>query len=206
MAGRTVSPRLSEVVQISRRIRVLSDRAFLTVEIRFPHSLIWLTSRILVMMLATAVGFGMLVSPFSAFASATFGERCIVIVFTIVVFAIGAAILLDTVLRLLGRETILVKDGILTLSTELFGLRRAKSFLISEAAQLRLVERQFRDQRRTRIVRKIAFDYHGRQIASRGNLSRREGEGIYRILAPYFHDRSPLGPRTTDEPDHEVPE
>lgn len=101
---------------------------------------------------------------------------------------------------------ITLESHVLTLATELLGIRLSKSFLLADALQLRLSERPYTSRGRRRLSRKIAFDHHGRQVEIRGNLSREEGEALYGILAPYFVDCQPLAPRKTDEPADEVPE
>jgi hypothetical protein len=194
------------VTNISPRIAVDRSEQVLQVVVRFPHSVAWIVSRIIVLSILSVGAYGGVITVSQGYGEAHGIGRLVLLLFASALFVFVSAIVLDTLLRLFGRETILLKDETVVITTELFGACHSRAFPVAESLKFRLLEQRYARRGRTRLLRKIAFDYRNRTIATRGNVSRQEGEGLYRLLAPYFPDPEPLGTSLGSERADQIPE
>jgi len=197
---------LSVASNVHSRIAVSRSPEALRIEVRFPHSPVWIVSRIVVLLILSVGTYGGFVTVVDGYPNSHGVALAVLLLLGCAIFIFVSAVILETLLRLFGRETIVLENDRLALTTELFGIQYAQSFLVAEVAKFRLLEDRYERRGRSRWLRKIAFDYRGRSIATRGNLSRQEGQLLYELLASHFSEPEALAPWTGAEPADQIPE
>jgi hypothetical protein len=118
---------------------------------------------------------------------------------------LAAMLIVGTLFQLFGFQAIEIRQGILKITTVLFGRRLTVAYELNRMKQFCLSEKVVRHKAARRVYRRIEFDYGGKKVVTKFNLSRSEGELLYKLIAPFVPDNVPLGARITNEPHDRIP-
>ena len=189
----------------SRVIVVGEDDARLQLIIMPSRGFVWVLGRLAIIVFLLFICVIAIQAVAERLPSGALVERLALPVFVLVPCALATAVIGKTIFELFGREVITKTPGILKIETMIWGIRRSTTYALNQIENLRLSERVAQHKAGKRIYRRIEFEFAAKTVATSYNLSRDEGELIYRLIAKAIGSNRLVDARVSSEPSDKVP-